>query len=274
MRMRRESGGKFRGAVNNNAPRGRVYGLMRMNILTRRLKPLGRLLLLFMAALVAVPAFAKPKDKIENRPYADLKRWHLGFSVGFSIQDLKFTHNGVMTADGQQWFAEVPSMGPGIDVTVLGDLRLHKYVNLRFSPGMSFGSKSVVFRDAVSGREERQDVKSAYVILPLDIKISGDRYHNARPYVTAGVMGSFDVSKRRSDFLQFNTADCYLTLGLGCDFYLPFFKLNPEVKFCFGLTDILRHDRPDLEDDPEKFKMTQALDKVKSNMIMFTFYFE
>ena len=97
---------------------------------------------------------------------------------------------------------------------------------------------------------------------------------NSRPYVTLGVMGSLDVSKKRSDFLQFNTMDAYLTLGLGCDLYLPFFKLNPEIKFCFGLTDVLRHDRPDLVDDPATMKMTESLKKVKNNMIVLTFYFE
>ena len=139
---------------------------------------------------------------------------------------------------------------------------------------MYFGNKTVTFRDAASGVENRQDVKSAYVVLPLDLKISGDRWKNCRPYVTLGVMGSLDVSKKRSDFLQFNSMDAYLTLGLGCDFYLPFFKLCPEVKFCFGLTDVLRHDRPDLVDDPETMKITDSLKKVKNNMIVFTFYFE
>lgn len=219
-------------------------------------------------------AFARPKDKVENRPYADMKRWHLGFSVGMSFQDFKFTHNGFVTSDGQQWYCDVPDISPGINVTVLGDLRLHQYFNLRFSPGMSFGFKTVEMRDHVSGATRRQEVKNAYVILPLDLKISGNRWHNARPYVTAGVMGAFDVGKKKHDYLKFNTADCYLTVGLGCDFYLPFFKLNPEIKFCFGLTDVLRHYRSDLEDDPEAMKITQSLSKVKSNMVMITFYFE
>ena len=117
-----------------------------------------------------------------------------------------------------------------------------------------------------------QDVKSAYVVVPLDLKISGDRLANTRPYVTAGVMASFDVSKKRSDWLMFNSSDVYLTVGLGCDFYLPFFKLIPEIKFCFGLTDILKHDRPDLDLDPHTFKMTQSLSKV--NMVVINFYFE
>lgn len=220
------------------------------------------------------PADARPRDKVMNRPYADMKRWHLGFSIGLCLQDLKFTHNGLITDDGQQWYAEIPSWNPGFNVQVLGDLRLHQYVNLRFTPGMSFSFKTVEMRDWNSGAKQTQDVKSVYVIAPLDLKISGDRLHNSRPYVTVGAMGAFDVSKKRSDFLQFNTADAYLTVGLGCDFYLPFFKFNPEIKFCFGLTDILRHDRPDLVDDTEKIKMTQSLSKVKSNMFMITFYFE
>lgn len=221
-----------------------------------------------------MPAQAKPKDKIENRPYADLKRWHLGFSIGMGIQDFKFTHNGHVTDDGEQWFCDVPDWSPAINVQVLADLRLHKYFNLRFSPGMSFGAKRIEMRDHFTGATRSQDVKNAYVLLPIDLKISGDRFHNSRPYVTVGAMGCFDVGKKRNDFLKFKTADAYLTFGIGCDFYLPFFKLNPEIKFCLGLTDILQHKRPDLDDDPQSIKITQSLSKVKSNMVMITFYFE
>lgn len=222
----------------------------------------------------AISGSAKPGDKLLNRPYADLKPWHLGFSVGFHVQDLGFTHNGFLTPEGEKWVVEVPSFSPGFCINVLADLRLHKYLNLRFSPGMYFGSKGVDMMDYHSGTIMRQDVKSAYVVTPLDLKISGDRLNNVRPYITAGVMATFDVSKKRSDYLVFNTADAYLCVGLGCDFYLPFFKLIPEIKFCFGLTDVLKHNRPDLEDDPQTYKITQSLSKVKSNMVVINFYFE
>jgi len=220
----------------------------------------------------AATATARPGDKLLNRPYADLKRLHLGFSVGMHFQDLSFTHNGYVTPEGEQWVAEVPGFSPGFCVNVLGDLRLHRYFNLRLSPGMYFGSKNVTMIDYTGGGEQKrkQDIKSAYVAVPLDLKISGERLGNWRPYATVGAMATFDVSEP----LMFKSADAYLTVGFGVDFYLPFFKLNPEIKFCFGLTDILRHDRPDLEDDPETFKMTQSLQKVKSNMVVLTFYFE
>lgn len=250
------------------------------------LKRVSLILMLFISG--SAGALAAPRDKILNRPYADQKRLHLGFSVGAHFQDLSFTHNGFTTPDGQRWVAEVPSFSPGFCVNVLADLRLHKYLNLRLTPGMYFGSKTAEMIDFNASPDATplpdsedyfpskvtQSIKSAYVVVPLDLKISGDRLTNCRPYVTAGVMASFDVSKKRSDYLLFNSSDAYLTFGLGCDFYLPFFKFIPEIKFCFGLTDILRHDRPDLDDAPEMFKITQSLQKVKSNMVVINFYFE
>lgn len=243
------------------------------------------ILAVLAVVLSALPASARPQDKLNNRPYADLKRLHLGFSVGMHFQDLSLTRNGYVSPDGQKWVAEVPAFSPGFNVNVMGDLRLHKYFNLRFSPGVWFGSKTVEMIDynnpsptdtPESGFASKasQTIKSVYVMLPIDLKISGDRLNNVRPYVTLGAMAAFDVSKKRSDYLAFNTADGYLTVGLGCDFYLPFFKLCPEIKFCFGLTDILKHTRPDLDENPQMQYMTQSLDKIKSNMVVINFYFE
>lgn len=232
--------------------------------------------LIIAAVAVCAPAFHAEarNDKILNRPYADQKRIHLGFSIGMSLQDLVFTNNGKPTSDGNEWYASVPAWSPGIDVSVLADLRLGNHFNLRFWPGMSFGSKTVEFMSPTSDERLRQDVKSVYVLLPLDLKISGIRWQNARPYVTVGAMGAFDVGKKSNSYLKFNTADAYLTCGIGCDFYLPFFKLNPEIKFCFGLTDILQHKRPELEDDVQTMRITEAIAKTKSRMVMITFFFE
>lgn len=233
-----------------------------------------RLIVFLITSATFAISDGKPIEKLQNRQYADLKKWHLGFSVGMHFQDLKFTHNGFITPDGEKWSMEVPSFSPGFCINFLVDLKLHKYVNLRFSPGLYFGGKGVVMREYETGMIMRQDVKSAYIVTPLDLKFSGERLHNVRPYITAGIMETFDVTKKRLDYLVFNTCDTYLCVGLGTDFYLPFFKLIPELKFCFGLTDILRHDRRELEDDMHTYKITKSLSRVKSNMVMLTFYFE
>ncbi len=229
--------------------------------------------ILMMAAAIPHVA-ARPGEKPVNRPYADQRRWHLGFSVGIHTQDLSFTHNGYVASDGARWVAEVPEFSPGFCVNVLADIRLHKYASLRFSPGMYFGSKGITMLNHFDGTKTTQDVKSALLALPLDLKVNGDRLRNVRPYLTLGAMMTSDLGKKRHETLMFNTSDAFLTVGLGLDLYLPFFNLSPELKFCFGLTDILRHSRPDLEDAPDLMNMTNSLKKVKQNIVVLSFYFE
>lgn len=209
-----------------------------------------------------------------NRPYADMHRWHLGFSVGVHTQDITFTHNGLVTDDGEEWYMEQPGFSPGFCVNGLVDLRLSSLLNLRFTPGLYFGSRDITMREYNTGKELRQNVKSTGIVLPVDLKFSGMRYRQSRPYVTAGFMPMFNLTRSSGDYLRIKPVDLYLTAGFGCDFYLPYFKFIPEIKFCFGLTDVIEHDRPDLEDEPEKLKITRSLKKAVSRMVVLTFYFE
>lgn len=213
-------------------------------------------------------------DKVMNKPYADLRPWHLGFSVGMHSLNLLFTHNGYITDEGENWMVEQPDYSPGFCVNGLIDFRLSKYFAVRFTPGMYFGNRELKFRDAVSGDIERQNLKSTFLVFPLDLKFSADRYRNMRPYVSAGVMPAVDLAKKQNDFIKLKPADFYLSVGFGCDFYLPYFKLIPELKFCFGLNNVLESNRPDLQDDPTKIKITKSLAKMTSRMIVLTFYFE
>lgn len=227
-------------------------------------------------------AVAQDNDKILNRQYADMKRVHYGFSVGVNFQDLKITNNGYISEDGQAWFADIPSHSPGFCVNVLADLRLSTHFNLRISPGMYFGNKVVRYfnanapEDALepSIKQQRQNVKATYIVLPIDLKFSARRHHNIRPYFTGGVTGLYDLSKERPEQLRLKDFDVMLTVGMGCDFYLPFFKLCPEVKFCFGLKNLLEKNRPDLQDNPAMEVFTKSVSKLKNNMVVLTFYFE
>lgn len=233
------------------------------------------ILLVILSAVCPITCHAAGNnDILLNRPYADLKKLHFGFSVGMHFQDLRLANNGFVTDNGEAWYAEVPSHSPGFCVNVLADLRLSTYFNLRISPGMYFGNKRVTFLETTSGREETQNIKSNYVVIPLDLKYSALRYKNLRPYIVGGIMGVFDVSKKRSEQIRLESGDFMLSIGFGCDFYLPFFKLCPEVKFCFGLRDLLDKKRDDLSDDPEMMKYTQSINSASSRMVIVTFYFE
>lgn len=213
-------------------------------------------------------------DKVLNRPYSDNRRWHLGFSVGLNTMDFSFHHNSFVTEQGQTWFMEQPSFSPGFCVNGLFSVRLNNYFSVRVTPGMYFGNRVVRFLDTTGGQEEKQDIKSAYLVLPVDLKFSSQRMHNIRPYMVAGVMPAFDVMKKKTDFLRTNSTDFMLSVGFGCDLYLPYFKLIPELKFCFGLSDALNHDRPDLVDDPLRAGVSSSVKKATTKMVVLSFYFE
>ena len=236
----------------------------------------------FALLIMSLAAVAQDNDKILNRQYVDMKRVHYGFSVGCNFQDLKITNNAFISEDGQAWFADIPNHSPGFSVNVLADLRLSEHFNLRLTPGMYFGNKVVKYfnanapEDALDPtiRKQSQNIKSTYIVVPIDLKFSSKRYHNIRPYFTGGVTALYDLSKERPEQIRLKDFDVMLTVGLGCDFYLPFFKLCPEVKFCFGLMNLLETKRPDLQDNPTMEVFTKSVSKIKNNMVVVTFYFE
>ena len=237
----------------------------------------GMLLLVLGCAM----AYAQDNDMILNRPYADTKPLHFGFSVGMNFQNLAITNNGKII-DDEEWYADVSAHSPGFSVNVLADYRLHEHFNIRVSPGLFFGNKVVRFLNHRGYPEmpdprhykQSQNVKSTYIVVPLDLKMSAKRYHNMRPYFTAGAMYTGDLAKDRSEQLKLKNSDVMLTVGMGCDFYMQYFKFCPEIKFCFGLKNLLERNRPDLIDDATMYRFTESVNKVKSDMVVVTFFFE
>ncbi len=233
---------------------------------------LKHLLAILLSFVFAFSANAQMK-KIQNRPYIDQRRLHYGFMIGLHTQDLKFINNGFITENGESWFADVASYSPGFSVGVLGELYLTENLALRAIPTLHFGDKIVIFHEQTSKEETRQQIKSTYLSLPIDLKFSAERFNNYRPYIMAGINPTVDLSIKKNSVLLLKSADCYLEAGIGCDFYLPYFKLIPELNFCFGLSNLLQSTRTDLN-DKSLLKYTQSVDKISSRMIVFSLYFE
>lgn len=241
------------------------------------LRYLLRLLPALLCLSLLPPAAHAQKRKIQNRPYIDQRRFHYGFSVGLNLQDYELENTNFVTEDGELWYADVASYTPGFSVGVLGELYLNKYLALRLLPTLHFGSKDIVFRNYNAPDEaeqtERQQVKSTYISLPLDLKFSAPRFNNYRPYMMVGVNPMYDLSTKKGERLRFKPMNLFLEFGFGCDYYFPFFKFIPELKFCFGLSNIINRDKNDLSDQ-SLTKFRDAVGEGSSKMIVLTFYFE
>ncbi len=241
------------------------------------LRYLLRLLPALLCLSLLPPAAHAQKRKIQNRPYIDQRRFHYGFSVGLNLQDYELENTNFVTEDGELWYADVASYTPGFSVGVLGELYLNKYLALRLLPTLHFGSKDIVFRNYNAPGEaeqtERQQVKSTYISLPLDLKFSAPRFNNYRPYMMVGVNPMYDLSTKKGERLRFKPMNLFLEFGFGCDYYFPFFKFIPELKFCFGLSNIINRDKNDLSDQ-SLTKFRDAVGEGSSKMVVLTFYFE
>lgn len=224
--------------------------------------------------LLLLPLCAVAQErKVQNKPYIDFRRLHYGFFIGVHAQDMEFVNNGFVTENGEQWFADIANYNPGFSVGVLGDLRLNTYLSLRAIPTMHFGQNTVRFREQNSGATSKQSVKTTYIALPIHLKVAAERFNNYRPYVTAGVSPMWNLTVKKQQQLLLKTFDFMIEVGVGCDFYLPFFKLIPELKFSFSPLNVLKKERKDLL-DANYLKFTQSVDRVTSKMITLSLYFE
>ena len=229
---------------------------------------------LLVATFALTLATMAQERVVQNKPFIDERPWHYGFHIGLHDQSLKLINNGfVDPATGAQWMAENDRQNFGFSVGILGDWRITRQLALRVSPGLHFGSKHIGFRNQADGTRRSQDLKTTYVAVPIDLKIAAPRFNNYRPYLVGGFSAMYDMTNAKGEMLRTKALQTFVQIGMGCDFYLPFFKLNPELKFYFGLGDVLLHQRAELT-NPEQQIFTQSLSNANSGMVVLTFYFE
>ena len=246
-----------------------------------------RCLIILLASCMAVAQMAAQDRKVQNKPYIDLRPMHFGIHVGLNMQDIELQNVGPQTItleDGtvmqQTIVTDADRWNAGFSVGVLADLRLSNHLNLRVTPTMHFGAKHLTFHNLSDldpegfPHEVTQDMKNTYISFPVDLKFSAQRWNNYRPYVIAGVNPMINLTGKDQDYIRLKKMDTFLEIGLGCDLYLPFFKLIPELKFCYSLTDALDHNHANELMDVNKRIYANAVNKGQSKMIVLTLYFE
>ncbi len=245
------------------------------------------ILTIIIACASIMSGMAQPDRTVQYKPYIDLRQLHLGILIGINMQDLEFENVGPQTLtnpDGtlreELIMCEADKWSPGFSVGVTGELRLTDNFSLRFQPQMHFGAKHLTFINTKIVDEmgnyhrQTQDLKNTYVSLPIDLKFAAPRWNNYRPYIMAGINPTINLTGSESDIIRLKRYNTMVEIGMGCDFYLPFFKLIPELKFCFGLGDVLDHNHiNELRDDNLK-AYAGSVSSAQSKMIVLTFYFE
>ena len=210
------------------------------------------------------------------RPYADHKLFHWGFHIGMHTSDLVLANRGGIPEGepfaGSALYGGQTHFSPGFSVGVVADYSPRLWLSLRFLPTLHFGENRLAFTDMAEAAESFT-LKRNIVELPLLVKLSSRRFNNTRPYIIAGPYAALQVGQRKDAPLAFNLIDAGISCGVGCDIYLRYFKLAPELRLSWGLTDMLRHSRPEFDQD-NRLIYTQSLKNIQGRMILLTFNFE
>jgi len=181
----------------------------------------------------------------------------------------------INSADTSSLLPEVSLLNPGINIQIVTNLKLHRYFDLRFLPGVSFGQRNVRYYKNTTTYNEKQRVESSYLEFPLLLKYKGERLNNVRPYVIGGVNYRYDLAgKKEYDdekpiYLRLKRSDIYYEFGAGLDFYLTYFKLSVELKMSTGFRDVLVH-----EPAPGHPQFVNAIEKMRSQIWILAFHFE
>lgn len=219
-----------------------------------------------------------------NRPYADDKLVHFGFSLGMNFMSYSATESllplsGMLengrTFENEVLHARTSQLLPGFCVGFITDLRLCNYLNLRFTPELHFGQRTLTYTSESGNLKNiTTDFLSLPISIPLSLKWSAQREGNYRPYVIAGGGVIYDFGQNEDRYLLQRPFDYFMQVGFGCDFYFSWFKLCPEIKYQLGFANALTpsSERPTLP-GPYAF-YSDAVSRLRSHMVTLVFNFE
>jgi Outer membrane protein beta-barrel domain len=229
---------------------------------------------ILLLVLVSLQSQAQSKGLFSNDPIINLENWdkqrvYWGYFLGFNMYDFKIDYKNTPDVD------ILVDGVTGFNVGLIGDLRLHEYINLRFEPGLYYTQRNLNYSGFTDENDALREVKSTYIHFPLLLKFSSERTGNIRPFLVGGLSATLNLSsnsKTKDDNLQERFRVKPWTknyeIGFGIDLYLEYFKFSPSIRGVFGFNDELIRDN-----DPNS-PWTGNIDAMKTRAIFINFTFQ
>lgn len=210
----------------------------------------------------------------ENFNFRDFegKSYYFGLSFGYNQSSFHVSHSRKFILNDS--FAIVEGLGGnGLNVGVIGNMKLGKYFDFRIIPGFSFIDRKFLYVDATTEAEEIRKVESVLFQVPFQVRFKSDPFHDMRWYVLAGAKYSYDGASNAD--IQGNQAkrlliisphDFSVEVGAGCQFFFPLFIFSPEIKYSHGIGNILIYNG--------NLMHSNVIEKVLSRTFTISFHFE
>jgi len=213
--------------------------------------------------------------KAKNLQRFDHKRIHFGFSLGFNSGSFALQRKPFSTAQDSLASLDVVSQG-GFNLGIVSDLHLTNHLGLRFVPTLVFGQRNLEFRFIDQQGDistVTKAVESTYLDFPLLFKYRSARLNNFAAYVVFGAKYSLDLASDEDvnndeipeSIIKLRSNTTSAEVGVGTDFFLPYFKFAIELKMSYGLQDALIKDNTEL---------SNPIEQIVPKMFFISFLFE
>jgi len=167
---------------------------------------------------------------------------------------------------------------PGFHLGPVTDIHIGEYFDFRLLIDLSFGQRNLKYlmvADTSASNPEltshTMKLSSTYLEFPLLFKYKAARLNNFKPYLLAGLNPKIDLAAQKKikeeemPKIRLNRYDLAWEAGFGIDFYLPYFKFSPEIKYSRGLNNMVVRDNT---------QFTSAIKKLNSNIWTISLHFE
>ena len=175
---------------------------------------------------------------------------HFGFTIGVNRTNfIIHPASHFERFDSLKWVRSAPKFG--FNLGIVSEVRLHKYVVLRFVPNLSFAERNLQYyfegHDTIV---RTKTIESTFINFPLDLKLRSKRVENFGAYILAGGGYSLDLASKRKvqntagtdAIVKLKRDDYSYEVGAGAEFYLEYFKFAIEAKLAVGLNNLIIHD--------------------------------
>ena len=201
------------------------------------------------------------------------KNYYFGLTLGFNSSNFQIQYSDRFILNDSFAVADAKP-GPGFNVSMVTNLKVGNYFDIRFVPGFSFAERSIVYR--APGRnqiESTKTIESVFVQAPFQVRFKSAPYKDIRVFVLGGVKYTYDVASNarvRKDqsnaLIKISPHDFALEFGGGIQIFMPFFIFSPEIKFSQGINNVLIYNN-DLE-------QSRVIEKILSRTFTFSLHFE
>ncbi len=197
--------------------------------------------LVLLLAGFACRAQNNPSDNLINYD----EQWiHYGFLLGVHSSKYVIKHSETFTSPAMDTVHSiVPGNLGGFKLGFIANMKVADQLDFRGSITVAFYENDLLYR--FTNNTDQRELKDATMVeFPLLLKYKSNRRGNVAMYVLGGFTPSFEAASKSNkedivEKLELKGWNYAVEVGAGFDIYYPFFKFSPEIRYSYGLRNML-----------------------------------